>query len=199
MYAWRQMTPEERKQVMAARRHAGLPWHSPPHDNSDTEGQYLVSSACYEHAATIGKSPDRLGECEQQVLDVCRSRSTDVFAWCILPNHYHVLVQTSRIVELLAELGRFHGRSSHRWNGLDGQRGRKVWYNCFDRPMRTERHFYASLNYVHNNPVKHGYVQRWQDWPFSSAPAFLEEVGRETAEQIWREYPVLDYGKDWDI
>jgi hypothetical protein len=24
-------------------------------------------------------------------------------------------------------------------------------------------------------------------------------VGRETAEKIWREYPILDYGKKWDV
>jgi putative transposase len=64
--------------------------------------------------------------------------------------------------------------------------------------MRSERHFWTSLNYIHNNPVRHRYVERWQDWPYSSASAFLESVGRETAEEIWRNYPLLDYGMDWD-
>ncbi|HEX6189161.1 MAG TPA: hypothetical protein VFZ40_13865 [Pyrinomonadaceae bacterium] len=35
--------------------------------------------------------------------------------------------------------------------------------------------------------------------PWSSAAAFVERVGRETASKIWREYPVLDYGKKWDV
>jgi putative transposase len=34
--------------------------------------------------------------------------------------------------------------------------------------------------------------------PFSSAQQFLESVGREEAERVWREYPVLDYGRGWD-
>jgi len=55
------------------------------------------------------------------------------------------------------------------------------------------------MNYVHNNPVHHGYVDRWTDWPWSSAEKYLEAVGRDRASEIWREYPLLDYGKKWDI
>jgi putative transposase len=65
--------------------------------------------------------------------------------------------------------------------------------------MKSRRHFWATKNYIHNNPVHHGYVSRWQDWPFSSVHQYLDDVGRDEAVRIWNEYPVLDYGKDWDI
>jgi putative transposase len=64
--------------------------------------------------------------------------------------------------------------------------------------MKSERHFWATINYIHHNPVKHGYVQHWQDWPFSSAAAYLESVGRKEAERVWHEYPITEYGKGWD-
>jgi len=64
--------------------------------------------------------------------------------------------------------------------------------------MQSDGHFWASMNYVHNNPVRHGYCKRWEDWPFSSAATFLNEAGREEAARIWKTYPVLDYGKGWD-
>ncbi|MBS1792194.1 MAG: hypothetical protein JST85_31095 [Acidobacteria bacterium] len=64
--------------------------------------------------------------------------------------------------------------------------------------MKSERHFWASLNYIHYNPVNHEYAERWQEWPFSSAHQFLEDVGRDRVVEIWHSYPVLDYGKDWD-
>lgn len=64
--------------------------------------------------------------------------------------------------------------------------------------MKSERHVWATLNYIHNNPVKHGYVERWQDWPFSGAKQFIEKYGREKTLEIWREYPVLDYGTGRD-
>jgi len=55
------------------------------------------------------------------------------------------------------------------------------------------------MNYIHHNPVHHGYVEKWQDWPWSSAAAFLDNAGPERALQLWRKYPILDYGKKWDV
>jgi putative transposase len=110
-----------------------------------------------------------------------------------------VLVKTERIAQLREGIGEFHGRSSFKWNGEDNQKGRKVWYNCFERPMKSERHFLATLHYVHNNAVHHGCVRRWQDWPWSSAGEYLNKVGLAEAKRIWMKYPILDYGKKWDI
>jgi putative transposase len=60
-----------------------------------------------------------------------------------------------------AAFGELHGRTSFQINGEDNMRGRKVWHRFQDRCMRSDRHFYTSLNYIHNNPVKHGYVIKW--------------------------------------
>jgi len=67
-----------------------------------------------------------------------------------------------------------------------------------DRYMRSKRHKWATLNYVHHNPVKQGYVEKWNEWPWSSATAYLDSIGKEAAANIWEEYPILDYGKGWD-
>jgi putative transposase len=99
---------------------------------------------------------------------------------------------------LLAALGKLHGRTSYRWNGEEGSRGRQVWHRAAETAMKFERHFWAKLNYVLHNAVRHGYVERWQDWPYSNAAQYLAEVGRDVAERRWREYPILDFGKDWD-
>ena len=96
-------------------------------------------------------------------------------------------------------MGRFHGRTSFQWNGEESTRGRKVWYKCTDRRVRSERHFWATVNYIHHNPVHHDYVQRWEEWPYSSAAAYLAELGRDEARRIWLKYPILDYGKGWDV
>ena len=199
MYEWRAMTPKEREEILRLRQQQGRPWHSPPHLRYDGDHSYLLTAACYEHAHIIGTTPRRMVECEQGALAACQSAGAHVFAWCILPNHYHLVLRTDRVKEACRQLGLFHGRSSHRWNGQEGRRGRQVWHNCVERRMRSERHFWATLNYVHHNAVHHGYVERWDDWPFSSAPEFLGRVGREEAQRIWRLYPVLDYGKKWDL
>lgn len=119
-------------------------------------------------------------------------------AWCVLPNHYHLLVRIPHLGKALAELGRLHGRTSFRWNGEEAARGRKVWHAVSDRSMRSEGHFWATVNYIHHNPVKHGYVEKWTEWPCSSATDFLDSEGEESAIQIWRRYPLGDFGKGWD-
>lgn len=199
MYNWRKMSQPDREWVLKQRKVRRFPWHAPPHFDYEGEERFLISAACYEHKHVIGKSAERMSECESALIDLFRENEAQLFAWCVLPNHYHYLIQTERIPEILSAIGKFHGSSSYRWNGEDGERGRKVWFRCVERAMRSERHFFATLNYVHNNPVKHGYVVRWQDWPYSSARDYLTSVGFDEAARIWHEYPVLDYGKDWDF
>jgi putative transposase len=198
MYDYRTMTSAARARVVEYRQKQKIPWHSPPHWEF-TSGCFLVSAACYQHEPIIGVSIERMTECEREMLEACERLCIAVHAWCLLPNHYHVLVTTESISELSAELGRFHGRSSYRWNGEEERRGRHVWYRCQDRAIRSERHFWASVNYIHNNPVRHGYVEKWQDWPWSSAMEFLDSMGRDEAMRIWKEYPIRNYGKKWDL
>ena len=199
MYLWRKMSETQREDALAYRRLRRFPKHSPPHFDSDLEIQYLVSGTCYEHAHIIGKSAERMSECEQEILAAFEKFANEIYAWCILPNHYHVLIKTARIRELRKEIGLFNGHTSHKWNGEENERGRKVWHNCFERKMKSERHFYATLNYVLHNPVHHGYATRWQDWLWSNAREYLEKTGREKALEIWKQYPILNYGEKWDI
>ncbi len=199
MYTWRKLTPNEQSALLASRLATHRPWHSPPHQFPQGTHRFFITAACYEHVPIIAHSLERMSTFESSLLALCEEYAQNTFAWCILPNHYHVLVQTDQIKALLISLGQLHGRISHQWNGEDHTRGRKVWHNSVERAIRSDRHFWASLNYTHHNPVKHGYVERWQDWPWSSASAYLEHIGREAAQHIWKTYPVLDYGKTWDL
>jgi len=160
MYEWRKSTEAERQEIIEYRKRNSLSWHNPPHLDMEGEYRYFISASCYEHIPIIGKNKERFLECELQVLTACRNHSVEIFAWCILPNHYHVLLQTETIKQLRRELGLFHGRSSRLWNLEDNQVGRKVWHNCFERPMKSDRHFWVTMNYIHHNPVYHGYVEK---------------------------------------
>jgi putative transposase len=190
MYDYRKMTPEQRREAVQYRRLRMRPWHSPPHRDFAGQRQFIISATCYEHKPIIGVTPERMTELEADLLDVCVRFAQTIYAWCILPNHYHLLLRTQELKELRHEIGRLHGRTSFKWNGEDQRRGRTVWYRCFDREIKSHRHFWASVNYIHHNPVAHGYVERWQDWLWSSASAFLDRVGHDKALKIWREYPI---------
>ena len=179
------------------RKRQGLPWHRPPHRGGE-KTRYHVTAACFEHRPFIGQSVERLESFCSTLLSVTQGHGTQIHAWCVLPNHYHALIETTAILKVLADLGRMHGRLSFQWNGEEQTRGRQVWCGAVERFMRNDAHFWATMNYVHHNPVHHGYVEHWQDWPFSSAQEYLAGMGREEATRIWNDFPVLDYGKGWD-
>ena len=197
MYLWRKLDDKQRAELLAFRQFNNRPWHSPHHRESQN-GRYLCIAACFEHQPVVGSNPKRLAGFAERLLKTLEGRCEEIYAWCALPNHYHALALTRQLPELLADIGRLHGRTSFDWNGEDGKRGRKGWFNCAETAMKSDRHFWATLNYVHHNPVRHGYVKLWPDWPFSSGGAFLKQVGREKAAELWKEYRIDDYGKDWD-
>jgi putative transposase len=54
-----------------------------------------------------------------------------------------------------------------------GERG--IWQRRFwEHTIRDEKDYENHLNYIHNNPVKHGYVQNATDWPYSSIHRFIK-------------------------
>jgi putative transposase len=196
-YIWRRLTPAQRNDLLAWRKRHGLPWHRPPH-RAGEHARYHVTAACFEHRPYIGVYQSRMERFSRALLDAVTGEGASVHAWCVLPNHYHLLLESTEILKTLATLGRLHGRMSFDWNGEENTRGRQVWCGAAERFMRNDAHFWATLNYVHHNPVHHGYVKRWQDWPFSSAQEYLDQMGRDFAEQTWKTYPLMDYGKGWD-
>lgn len=197
MYNWRKMTVDERREVLKRRVKESRPFHSPPVWESGSRC-YLITAACYEHAPHIGRNEERMSAFSIALCDVLEACG-ETRAWVVLPNHYHALVFAENVKSLRFSLGRLHGRTSFRWNGEDEQRGRKVWHASAETAIKSDGHFWATMNYIHQNPIKHGYANKWEEWPWSSAREYLAIMGRERAREIWTSYPVHDYGKDWDV
>lgn len=196
MYRYRNMSPAEREAVLAERRARGFPLHAPPHFRGIV-GEYLITAACYEHRR-IFDTPDTLSYLTDEMLRALDGAGLEFSAWVFLPNHYHILL-TAPDLRVVGEVLRIaHSRIATTMNYQQGQPGRKVWYRYSDRFIRSERHHWASFNYIHYNPVKHGYVSRITDWPWVSAHEYMSEQGREWMTRTWRAYPIKDYGKGWD-
>ncbi len=116
-----------------------------------------------------------------------------------MPNHYHLLVYVDDFTRLSSLFQSIHGSTSRQWNLEDNIINRKIWYRYSDRAIRSERHYYTTLNYIHYNPVKHARAKSPYDWSESSVYWYLESYGRQWLRDLWVEYPVRDYGKDWDL
>ncbi len=98
MYNWRRLSDTDRRYVLNERKVRRFPWHAPPHFKYTGERKFLITAACFEHKHVIGKSFERMIECESQLISIATDHSSKLFAWCVLPNHYHLLVQTEKSI-----------------------------------------------------------------------------------------------------
>jgi putative transposase len=195
-YAYRSMTPEERREVLAYRRLAKLPLHEPPHFERESN-LYFLTAANFEHKHIMWEETRRV-EYEGKLLEMLAGiPGSENFAWCILPNHWHVLARVD--LKLFGErIGRLHNGLSTQWNREDNRPGRTVWYRFADRGIRNKAHFFSALNYIHINPIKHGYVEAMEHWRTSSIHLYLEQYGLEQMVSLANMYPVRNFGKGWD-
>ena len=100
-----------------------------------------------------------------------------VLAWCIMPNHVHMLIETMPTHELAALVHSWKSFTAKEANKILGRTGAFWYQDYFDRAIRDERHFAAALKYIHENPVKAGLVDLPERWPYGSARFWIRRPG----------------------
>jgi REP element-mobilizing transposase RayT len=91
-----------------------------------------------------------------------------ILAWCIMPNHVHVVVEPISANKLGAIVHTWKSFSAKQANRALGRSG-PFWHrDYFDRFIRDEGHLARTVDYVENNPVKAGLVSATTAWPWSS-------------------------------
>ena len=97
-------------------------------------------------------------------------------AWVVLPVHLHcVWTLPEGDADFSTRWGAIKGRFSRglragrRRSGHEARREKAVWQRRFwEHHIRGETDFVAHVRYCWDNPVKHGFVERPEDWPYSS-------------------------------
>jgi REP element-mobilizing transposase RayT len=92
-----------------------------------------------------------------------------LIAWCVMPNHVHVLVEPAAGFRLGDVV---HSWKSYTAKAINAQLGRAgpLWQaDYYDRFIRNEEHLQASIAYIEENPVKANLAKQASDWQWSSA------------------------------
>lgn len=92
-----------------------------------------------------------------------------LLAWCIMPNHVHVLSEMIRGYPLADVLHSWKSFTANEANRLLGRTGAFWQREYFDRFIRNERHLRMAIEYIENNPVKAGLARSPEEWRFGSA------------------------------
>ena len=126
----------------------------------------------------------------------CAACGVAIWAWCLMPNHVH-LVAVPKTAEALARaLGEAHRRYTRRINFREGWRGH-LWQERFFSCVLDARHALAAARYVERNPVRARLVRRAWRWPWSSAAAHVgagQDAGGLLDLAAWSK---LARGRDW--
>ena len=196
MYRGRVQSPEQKTKSLRQRRLRGLPLHEPPHFYR-AEGWFLITAATFNHERYFCTDEVRAW-LWNELLKELQVAGISIGSWVVLPNHYHLLIECRPLSIISQPLRRVHARTARELNRREGRPGRRVWHLFNDRQIRSERHYYTTLNYIHYNPTKHGYAQTPLVWACSSLHWYQERFGIEWMRDLWKSHPVQDYGKGWD-
>jgi putative transposase len=96
----------------------------------------------------------------------------EVLAFCLLSNHYHLLLRTPE-PNLARGMRQLNGVYAQRFNRRYDRVG-PLWQGRYQaRLVQTERYLLAALRYVVRNPVRHGFCESPRAWRWGSHPATL--------------------------
>jgi putative transposase len=145
-------------------------------------GRFSEPFACYAITKCV-ENRRRVLAAPQPAELICSSldymrRSGDIriLAFCIMPDHYHLLaflVSKKPLSEVMSSVGKFTGL---RLNRVLGSHGRFWQEGYFDHRCRDEDEIEESMGYIEHNPVRATLVERASQWPYSSAHPLQERL-----------------------
>ncbi len=128
-------------------------------------------------------------DCLREAIDFTQSRRPfESVAFCLLPEHLHCVWKLPEDdADFSTRCASIKGRFSRSYLRLGGKqptpspsRRRKgeagLWQRRFwEHQIRDERDLQRHVDYVHYNPLKHGLVERLEDWPWSSYHRYVRD------------------------
>jgi putative transposase len=124
--------------------------------------------------------------------DWCREEGVDIWGYCLMPNHVHLIAVPRAEQSLRRAIGEAHRRYTRRINFRQKWRG-YLWQGRFASFVMDEPYLLAAARYVELNPVRAGLVADPADWLWSSARAHL--LGRD--DRLVKTAPLLAMIGDW--
>ncbi len=130
----------------------------------------------------------------------CDKFRVETWAYCLMPNHIHLIVVPEAKEGLNQAIGEAHKRYTRRINFREGWRGH-LWQGRFSSFIMDERYLLACTRYVELNPVRAGLVKKPEDWYWSSAGPHMKSKDDilvrtkpllEIVNEPWEDFLTID-------
>jgi len=122
----------------------------------------------------------------------CQKCSVEIWAYCLMPNHVHLIAAPESEDGLRRGIGEAHRRYSRMINFRENWRGH-LWQGRFASFPMDENYLLATALYVEMNPVRANLATDAAAWPWSSAQAHLAKKD----DGLVKVSPLLEIVGDW--
>ncbi len=122
----------------------------------------------------------------------CAKYHVDIWAWCLMPNHVHLIAVPTDEAGLARAIGEAHRRYTRHINFRHDWRGH-LWQERFASFPMDEAYLLAAARYIEMNPVAANLVSDPGQYPWSSAKAHLNDLD----DGLVNRAPLLDLVSDW--
>jgi putative transposase len=122
----------------------------------------------------------------------CSKCRVGVWAYCLMPNHAHLVLVPADEKGLHRAVGEAHRRYTLHVNTREQWQGH-LWQGRFASVVMDDAHLLAAARYIELNPVRARLAERPEDYPWSSARAHLS--GRD--DGMVQVAPLLEMVEDW--
>jgi putative transposase len=124
----------------------------------------------------------------------CTKCGVEIWAYCLMPNHVHLIVVPESEDGLRRGIGEAHRRYSRLINFRENWTGH-LWQGRFASFPMDESYLLATARYVEMNPVRAHLAPDAVSWPWSSARAHLSG----TDDEVVKVAPLLEIAGDWRL
>jgi len=103
----------------------------------------------------------------------CTMHDVELWAYCLMPNHVHLIVVPGKQEGLRRAIGEAHRQYTLRINSREKWTGH-LWQGRFSSYAMDETYLIAAVRYIELNPVRARLVKHPQEWAWSSARAHIK-------------------------
>jgi REP element-mobilizing transposase RayT len=143
-------------------------------DAYDTNNAFFITIVTHRRYPWFQVHQELAKETVHEIRRLADQRRTTIFAWCLMPDHLHILLQDRYLIDFVRLL---KGRLSV--FGRHMEPGRRLWQRSFyDHGLRQAEVVSDVCVYIWNNPVRKGLVKTAGEYPWSGGERFKEVCGR---------------------
>ena len=126
---------------------------------------FSVTIGCFDRYRWFAKYPQLAQAFVEELKRTAGTRCSEVFAWCVMPDHVHLLVRDDDVVELVRLL---KGRLTPVARRIEA--GRCLWQRSFyDHGLRLEKDLLRAARYIWENPIRANLVAEADAYPCSGS------------------------------